>query len=108
MPSANEIIHQPVRLKVLAALNAARGAPLEFNRLKQITEATNGNLGAHLATLEASGYVRMEKDFVGKRPRTRVFITPAGRRGFEAHVAYLREIMEAAEIAGAEADGFPT
>ena len=39
---------------------------------------------------------------MGKRPRTRVFLTLAGRRGFEDHVAFLQEIVQAAERAGAE------
>lgn len=33
--------------------------------------AMEGNLGA-IATLENAGYVKVEKDFHGKRPRTRV------------------------------------
>lgn len=94
MSEPNEVIHQTVRLKVMAALIAARpGEPLEFGRLKAIAGATDGNLGAHLTTLEKAGYVLIEKDFVGKKPRTRVSPTPEGRKAFEAHVAYLRDIL---------------
>jgi DNA-binding MarR family transcriptional regulator len=88
-------IHQPVRLKIMAALKALPGEiPLEFVKLKEIAGATEGNLGAHITTLETAGYVAVEKDFVGKRPRTRVALTKTGRRAFEDYVAYLRDILD--------------
>ena len=97
MAELDELIHQPLRLKLMAALHAERGnEPLEFSRLKTIAQATDGNLGSHLATLEKAGYVELAKDFVGKRPRTRVAMTPAGRRAFRRHVEYLRELVEGA------------
>ena len=58
--------------------------------------ATEGNLGAHIGTLEQAGYVEVEKDFVGKKPRTRVRASRTGRRAFETYIAYLRDIVEAA------------
>ncbi len=89
------VVHQPTRLRIMSALNALpRREMLEFVRLRAITGATDGNLGSHLTTLEKSGYVTIVKDFVGKRPRTRVGITAQGRRAFQGHVAYLREILE--------------
>ena len=63
-------------------------------RLKAIVPAKDGNLGAHLVTLEQSGYLEIEKDFVGKKPRTRVRLTKTGRRAFENYIAFLREIVE--------------
>ncbi len=91
----DEIIHQPMRLKIMAALNALPGGQaVEFPRLKSIVEATDGNLGAHIATLETAGYVATEKDFLGKKPRTRIAMTPAGRSAFAHHVAYLRGIID--------------
>lgn len=95
MNGPNEVIHQSVRLKIMAALNVLPpGAALEFARLKALASATDGNLGAHLDTLERAGYVASEKLFVGKKPQTRIRATPAGRRAFAEHVAYLREIFD--------------
>jgi len=91
----DELIHQPLRLKIMAGLSAAlNGEPVEFSRLKAITQATDGNLGSHLAALDKAGYVAIAKDFVGKRPRTRVSLTAAGHSAFRRHVAYLRELVE--------------
>ena len=95
MAGPDEIIHQSVRLKIMAALNAAgRSAAIEFTRLKSLLETTDGNLGAHLETLAKAGYVAIEKRFEGKRPQTRIRATAAGRKAFADHVAYLRAILD--------------
>jgi DNA-binding MarR family transcriptional regulator len=96
MAQLDDIIHQPLRLQIMAALNALPGtAGLEFARLKKLTGATDGNLGAHIETLSKAGYVAVEKAFVGKKPRTTVTATAAGRGAFARHVATLREIIAA-------------
>jgi len=95
MSAPNEIIHQSTRLKLMSVLNALPdGEGLDFKRLKAIAQATDGNLGAHLGTLEKAGYVRIEKDFVGKRPRTRAFISRPGRTAYAEHLQYLRDILD--------------
>ena len=95
MSGVNDVIHQAMRLKIMAALNVlGPDSALEFTRLKTLVGATDGNLGAHLDTLEKAGYVAIEKLFVGKKPQTRIKPTPAGRRAFAEHVAYLREILD--------------
>lgn len=95
----DEIIHQPLRLRIMAALNAVPARTgLEFTRLKSLTGATDGNLGAHIETLSKAGYVDVEKAFVARRPQTTVVQTPAGRAAFARHVAHLREIIDSAEL----------
>jgi DNA-binding MarR family transcriptional regulator len=91
----DEIIHQSTRLKIAATLNALpSNDSLEFGRLKAILSATDGNMATHLGALEKAGYIAVQKDFVGKKPRTRVSLTRAGRKAFERHVAYLRDLLE--------------
>jgi DNA-binding MarR family transcriptional regulator len=98
MAAPDEIIHQSLRLKIMAALNTVdRNDRIEFTRLKAITGATDGNLGAHLDTLAKAGYVDIEKRFEGRRPQTRVQATQAGRKAFAGHVAYLREILDTSQ-----------
>jgi len=99
MANPDEIIHQSLRLRIMAALYAARdGDPIEFGRLKALIEATDGNLGSHLATLEGAGYLRLEKEFVGKKPRTRAAITRAGTAAFLEHTHYLRSLIDSANL----------
>lgn len=95
MNTSDEVIHQSTRLKIMATLNALRGTTsIDFVELKQLANATDGNLGSHLATLEKAGYISIDKEFVGKKPRTRVSITRDGRKAFEQHVVYLKDILE--------------
>jgi DNA-binding transcriptional ArsR family regulator len=96
MEQPDAIIHQPVRLKIMAALKALPDREsIEFGRLKALVGATDGNLGAHIITLEEAGYVEIDKDFVARKPRTRVRLVRTGRRAFEEYIAYLREIVDA-------------
>ena len=96
MSASNDIIHQPMRLRIMAALNAlaAKQAAIEFTRLKALVGATDGNLGAHLDTLEKAGLIVIEKRFADRKPQTRIRMSPVGRRAFAEHVAYLREIID--------------
>ncbi|MGA9883196.1 MAG: transcriptional regulator [Candidatus Acidiferrales bacterium] len=94
MEQPDSVIHQPTRLKIMAALRALPPREqLEFMRLKALVGLTDGNLGAQIVTLQQSGYVEVEKDFVGKKPRTRVRLTKDGRRAFENYISFLREIV---------------
>jgi DNA-binding MarR family transcriptional regulator len=96
MEQPDTLIHQPVRLKIMAALKALPPSEkIEFVRLKTLAEATEGNLGSHIQTLEQAGYVAVEKDFAANRPRTRISLTRQGLRAFEDYVAYLRGIIDA-------------
>ena len=98
MTTLDEIIHQPLRLRIMAALNALPGTTgLEFARLKKLTGATDGNLGAHIDTLAKAGYVVVEKAFVGRKPQTTVTATASGRAAFARHVATLQEIIAASQ-----------
>jgi DNA-binding MarR family transcriptional regulator len=98
MAELDDIIHQPLRLKIMAALNALPpGVGMEFARLKKLTGATDGNLGAHIETLAKAGYVAVDKAFVGRKPQTTVTATPIGRAAFARHVASLQEIIAASE-----------
>lgn len=97
----DEIIHQSLRLKIMATLNALpKGEQLEFPKLKALLKATDGNLGAHITTLENAGYIAVEKDFADRKPRTRVTLTAAGRKAFESHVTYLRELIDGSAAEG--------
>ncbi len=95
MDQPDNLIHQPVRLKIMGALKALPiSQQIEFVRLRKLVGATEGNLGAHIQTLDEAGYISVEKDFADNRPRTRVRLTKQGRRAFEAYVAFLRDIIE--------------
>ena len=95
MSAPDETIHQPVRLRIMAALTALAEVDegLDFTSLKSLTGATDGNLGAHIDQLAKAGYVEVSKAFVARRPRTTVKASAAGRAAFARHVAFLRDII---------------
>jgi DNA-binding MarR family transcriptional regulator len=94
MDELDPIIHQPARLQIMSALSQLKACRrVDFTYLKDNLGLTDGNLGAHLATLEAKGYIAVEKEFVARRPKTFVSMTPAGAAAFSSHVAALHSIL---------------
>lgn len=94
MADLNELIHQPVRLRIMAALATLEASDaVDFSYLRQLLDVTDGNLGAHLRKLEEAGYISVNKTFVERKPRTYVSASPEGRRIFEEHVAALQAIL---------------
>ena len=95
MAELNEIIHQPVRLRIMAALvTLAPGDEVDFTYLRGLLDVTDGNLGAHLRKLEEAGYISVNKTFVERKPRTFVSATVEGRKVFSEHVAALEAILK--------------
>jgi DNA-binding MarR family transcriptional regulator len=95
MAELNKTIHQPVRLRIMAALVTLEpGSEVDFTYLRDLLEVTDGNLGAHLRKLEEAGYIAINKLFVERKPHTFVAATPEGTRAFEEHVAALESILK--------------
>ncbi len=63
-----------------------------FTDLRELLGVTQGNLGVHLQKLEDSGYVEVQREFVGKKPRSTCRITASGRKAFHEHLARLQQI----------------
>ena len=95
IPELNRVVHERVRLAILSAL-VGSGAHT-FVELKEVTGATDGNLSAHLTTLEKSGCVTIKKSFEGKRPKTTIDVTVAGRRALGEYMNALERILKLGE-----------
>ncbi|MCK9486943.1 MAG: transcriptional regulator [Dehalococcoidia bacterium] len=94
----DEVVHQRVRLGILAVLWEAQRA--DFAYLRETLGLTDGNLARHLRVLEEAGYVSSARVLDGRRPRTWVEATPAGIRAFEEEVQTLRELLPPVPPAG--------
>nr|WP_262910266.1 transcriptional regulator [Rhodoflexus caldus] len=81
-----------VRLGVMAVL--AVNESMDFNSLKEYLDVTDGNLASHLKALEKEEFIGIEKSFVGRKPNTRYFITPQGRKAFEEHINALEKLIQ--------------
>jgi DNA-binding MarR family transcriptional regulator len=80
----DEVIHGRMRLGIMVYL--ADNEVADFNELKTVLEATQGNLSIHLRKLEEAGYVAIDKSFVDRKPLTRARLTAAGRKAFAAYI----------------------
>ena len=95
MAELNETIHQPVRLRIMAALVTLEpGNEVDFTYLRDLLEVTDGNLGAHLRKLEEAGYIEVNKAFIERKPRTFISATTEGRKIFQEHVSALESILK--------------
>lgn len=90
----DEVIHGRVRLGIMAYLSGAEVA--DFNALKTRLSVTDGNLSVHLRKLEDAGYVAIDKSFVGRKPLTRVRLTPEGRTAFARYLKAMGQLVQEA------------
>jgi len=81
--SREQLLGQPVRMSILSAL--AQAGSLSFMRLREIIRTNDGNLSIHARKLERAGYVRVEKKFAGRVPRTEYIITEQGQQALDEY-----------------------
>lgn len=94
MAEIDNIIHQPVRLRIMSSLVALdQGEQVDFVHLRKILDLTDGNLGAHLTKLENAGYVKVEKTFIARKPRTFIRATGKGLDAFNEYTNALKQII---------------
>lgn len=87
----DDVIHGRMRLGIMAYLVDAEAA--DFNELKTLLQATQGNLSVHLRKLEEAGYIEIEKSFLNRKPLTRARITETGRKAFAAYLEALGKLI---------------
>ena len=83
MSDLDRVIHEPARLTIVALLAGVREA--DFLWVQRESALTKGNLSSHLAKLEESGYVQIEKTYRGRIPLTILRLTRQGRAAFDAY-----------------------
>ena len=66
---------------------------VDFNTLKDTLQLTDGNLASHLRALEAAEYLQVEKQFVGRKPKTTYQATDTGREAFKNHLDALEQLI---------------
>jgi DNA-binding MarR family transcriptional regulator len=88
----DDVVHQKHRLGILTV--AAESKRVEFGYLREALELTAGNLSRHITVLEEADLLRVEKGYDGRRPRTWVSITAAGRTALAKEIAALRALVD--------------
>lgn len=82
------LLHSQLRLAVMSLLISLAQADFVF--LKEKTNSSAGNLSVQLDKLSEAGYIKIEKGYMGKKPRTTCQITPLGRTAFETYIEALK------------------
>jgi DNA-binding MarR family transcriptional regulator len=88
----NKIFDSRIRLGIMSALMV--NDEINFNDLKELIQVTDGNLASHLKTLEESGYVKVQKGFIGRKTNTTYSVTKAGEKAFKAHIEALEQMIK--------------
>lgn len=88
----DDLLLSKIRLGIVSALLANEW--VAFSELQRSLDASQGNLGAHLAKLVDAGYVEEVKTFANRRPLTQYRLTQQGRGAFVAHVQQLQSLLK--------------
>lgn len=81
-----------LRLGIMSALLVNEF--LDFNALKEILDATDGNLASHLKTLEKEGYITFTKEFLDRKPNTKYMATETGKDAFLRHLKAIENLLK--------------
>ena len=87
MSEADPLASNRVRAGILAFLSDRGSA--DFTELAAVLTLANNTLSSHLQRLEAAGYLELRRGFLGRKPRTRVVLTSAGRAAWLVHLAQI-------------------
>lgn len=87
----DRIIHSPNRLEIMYYLNSTEYVDYQF--LLTQTNLTWGNLSSHISTLEQSGYLNVQKKYIGKKPYTVIKLTKEGRKAFDNYKEHMRKLL---------------
>jgi DNA-binding MarR family transcriptional regulator len=88
----DRVIHEKGRLAIMSLLAAT--TELSFTEMRDTLNMTDGNLTAHIRTLNESGYVSVTKAFQGGRPLTTYTLTTQGKKAFAAYINLLEQIVQ--------------
>lgn len=88
----NKVFENRIRLGIMSVLMV--NDQVEFTRLKELLQVTDGNLASHLASLEKEGYIAVIKQFVDRKPNTSYAVTAGGKKAFNEHLNALEKILK--------------
>ncbi|ALJ00913.1 transcriptional regulator [Rufibacter tibetensis] len=91
LENINKAFESRARLGIMSVLMVED--KVDFNTLKETLQLTDGNLASHLRALEEAEYLRVEKQFVGRKPQTTYHATDAGREAFKSHLDALEQLI---------------
>jgi DNA-binding MarR family transcriptional regulator len=91
LKTVDKVIHEPARLNIMAHLYVIDSADFLF--MMRQTGLTFGNLSAHMSKLESAGYIKIIKEFMGKKPHTMLKLTEKGKQAFEEYRKQMKQFF---------------
>lgn len=88
----NKAFENRIRLGIMSALMVNHD--MDFNALKELLQTTDGNLASHTTALEKAEYIKVNKQFIGKKPNTTFSVTKAGAKAFNQHLDALEKLLK--------------
>ena len=88
----NKAFENRTRLGIMSVLLV--NDEVDFTRMKELLQTTDGNLASHITALEKAGYVKVNKQFIGKKPNTTYAVTRTGRKAFTEHLDALEKLLK--------------
>ncbi len=93
-PEFDELLLSRSRLGIVSALIG--GDKLEFTYLRKALELSDGNLSVQIRKLEEAGYIKVEKVFINRKPKTFCKITSKGRKAVRNLIRKLENLVNPA------------
>ncbi len=88
----NKIFDSRVRLGIMSTLMV--NEEINFNDLKQLIDVTDGNLASHIKALEETGFIKVNKGFIGRKTNTTYAVTKLGQKAFQQHLSALEKMIK--------------
>lgn len=88
----NKAFDHRIRLGIMSVLMVNEYA--DFNTLKELLGATDGNLASHTKSLEKVAFIKVEKQFIGRKPNTKYYATELGKQEFKKHIDALEKLIK--------------
>ena len=92
----DELILSKTRLGIISALIG--GDKLEFTYLRNALKLSDGNLSVQIRKLEEAGYIKVEKVFIDRKPKTFCKITRKGRKAIRDLIKKLENLKGSREF----------
>ncbi len=93
IPKELQVIHQPVRLKVMTLLY--KHGDVGFTEAHKTLDVTPGNLDAHAKALHKAGFAESRRVLMKDHFEVRIRITQDGTKAFRAYLARLQDFLGA-------------
>jgi len=87
----NKAFESRVRLGLMSILSV--NSWVSYKEIKDLLEVTDGNLASHVQSLEKIKYLKIKKQFIGKKPLTTYKVTKMGQEAFEKHIEGLEKLL---------------